>query len=160
MSRLPAIEPFKRKFQELDRQLLSPDFFSDRRKAAEVAREHQKLSSLLEKYRTYDKIGSDIKNNQLLIDDSSIDTQLKELAMEDNQLLEVKLEELTNEILIGMLPPDENNTRNIIIEIRAGTGGDEASLFAADLFRMYSMYAERTNWKIELMGSSPSECGG
>jgi peptide chain release factor 1 len=82
------------------------------------------------------------------------------LVEEDNQLLEAKLSELGDAILVAMLPPDENHSRNTIVEIRAGTGGDEASLFAADLFRMYSMYAEKMRWKVELMGSNPSECGG
>jgi peptide chain release factor 1 len=160
MPPLPDIEPFKKKFQELDRQLLSPDFFSDRRKAAALAREHQKLSSLLEKYGEYDKIAGEIADNQWLIENAGADDPLKALAEEDNRELEMKLVELTNAILVAMLPPDEHNSRNTIIEIRAGTGGDEASLFAADLFRMYSMYAEKMHWKVELMGSSPSECGG
>jgi peptide chain release factor 1 len=160
MPRLPDIGPFEQKFQELDRQLLEPDFFSDRRKAAKISREHQKLSCLLEKYHAYNKALEDVQNNQLLIDDAKVDSSIKELAMEDNEALREKLRELGDHILIDMLPPDKNNSRNTIIEIRAGTGGDEASLFAADLFRMYSMYAERIGWKVELMGSNPSECGG
>jgi peptide chain release factor 1 len=160
MSRLPDIEPFKQRFEELKRHLLLPDFFSDRRKAAAISREHQKLSILLEKCSQYDQLLQDLNNNQQLIDDPSSDIPLKELALEDNQALELRLRELSESILIDMLPPDENNARNIIIEIRAGTGGDEASLFAADLYRMYTMYAERVGWRIELMGSSTSECGG
>ncbi|MDR0590758.1 MAG: peptide chain release factor 1 [Puniceicoccales bacterium] len=160
MPQLPDIEPFKKKFQELDRQLLLPDFFSDRRRAAEISREHQKLSALLERYREYDRVLGDIGNNRLLLEDASIDAPLRALVEEDNQLLEAKLSELGDAILVAMLPPEENHSRNTIVEIRAGTGGDEASLFAADLFRMYNMYAEKMRWKVELMGSSPSECGG
>ncbi|MDR1435097.1 MAG: peptide chain release factor 1 [Puniceicoccales bacterium] len=160
MSRLPDIGPFEQKFQELDGQLLGPDFFSDRRRAAQISREHQQLSSLLEKYHTHSRALEEVRNNQLLIDDGNIDASIKKLAMEDNEALVEKIRALEDHILIDMLPPDKNNSRHTIIEIRAGTGGDEASLFAADLFRMYAMYAERVGWKIELMGSSPSECGG
>jgi peptide chain release factor 1 len=160
MSRLPNIRPFERKLEELSQQLLSPDFFSDTRRAAEVSREHQKLSLLLEKYRQYNKILEQMEGNRLLMDDPSGDPQLRELAIEDNGILEAQKETLIQNMLVDMLPSDPNNSRNTIIEIRAGTGGDEASLFAADLFRMYSLYAETMHWKVEFMGSSPSECGG
>ncbi|MDR2806866.1 MAG: peptide chain release factor 1 [Puniceicoccales bacterium] len=160
MSRLPDIKPFEQKFQELSQQLEATNFFSDRHKATQISREHQKLSILLEKYRIYNKMLEDIRGNQLLLERPDTEVMLKELALEDNKVLEAKLEELSDDILRGMLPPNKNNGRNTIIEIRAGTGGNEASLFAADLFRMYSMYSEKMRWKIELMGSSPSECGG
>ncbi|MDR1906782.1 MAG: peptide chain release factor 1 [Puniceicoccales bacterium] len=160
MPQLPDIEPFEERYRRLDSQILAPDFFSDRKKAAQISREHQKLSSLLEKYRRYLKLSENIRENQMLLKDANFDPELKTLATEEINDAEQLLESLENEILIDMLPPDENNARNIIIEIRAGTGGDEASLFVADLFRMYGMYAERVGWKVELMGSSPSECGG
>jgi peptide chain release factor 1 len=160
MVQLPDIRPFEERYKELDRQLLASDFFSDRRKAAQISREHQKLSSLLEKYRRHLKTRENIRENQLLLEDAHLDPELVSLATEEIGDLEATLEQLENDILIDMLPPDENNSRNTIIEIRAGTGGDEASLFAADLFRMYTMYAERVGWNIELMGSSASECGG
>jgi peptide chain release factor 1 len=160
MPQLPDIKPFEERYEKLDGQLLADDFFSDCRRAAQVSREHQKLSSLLEKYRRHLKLSSGIRENQILLRDASLDPELKTLAMEEISNGEQLLESLENEILVDMLPPDENNLRNTIIEIRAGTGGDEASLFAADLYRMYTMYAERVGWKFELMGSSVSECGG
>ncbi|MDR2813015.1 MAG: peptide chain release factor 1 [Puniceicoccales bacterium] len=160
MSKIPDIKPFEERYKILDAQLLTPDFFSDRRKAAQISREHQKLSVLLEKYRRRLKLLERIQENQALLQDITLDPELKTLAMEEINDTEQLLESLEKEILIDMLPPDENNSRNTIIEIRAGTGGDEASLFAADLYRMYAMYAERIGWKIELMGSSVSECGG
>jgi peptide chain release factor 1 len=160
MPQLPDIKPFEERYGELDGQLLSHNFFSDRRKAAQISREHQKLSALLEKYRHHLKLSERIQENQALLKDVHLDPELKTLATEEINDAKQLLESLENEILIDMLPPDENNSRNTIIEIRAGTGGDEASLFAADLYRMYTMYAERANWKIELMGSNTSECGG
>ncbi|MDR0418056.1 MAG: peptide chain release factor 1 [Puniceicoccales bacterium] len=160
MPELPDIKPFEERFKVLDEQLLAHDFFSDRKKAAQISREHQKLSSLLKKYHHYLKLSDNVRENQMLLKDVDLDPELKVLAVEEINDAERLLESLENEILIDMLPPDENNSRNTIIEVRAGTGGDEASLFAADLYRMYTMYAERVGWKIELMGSSVSECGG
>ncbi|MDR1590490.1 MAG: PCRF domain-containing protein, partial [Puniceicoccales bacterium] len=160
MPKLPDIRPFEERHRELDAQLLAPDFFSDRRKAAQISREHQKLSSLLEKYRHHLKLLKSIQENQILLKDTTLDPELKTLATEEINDTEQLLEGLENEILIDMLPPNENNSRNTIIEIRAGTGGDEASLFVSDLYRMYVMYAEKIGWKIELMGSNASECGG
>lgn len=158
MSRLPDITSFQKRFEELDKELLKPDFFSDQRKAAAISREHQKLCNLLEQYERYNRLNQDFQNNLELA--QSNDSELKQLAIEENEQIQIDLEKLEHEMLIAMLPQDENDSRNTIIEIRAGTGGDEASLFAADLYRMYMMYAERVGWKIELMGSSPSECGG
>lgn len=160
MVTLPALEPFVAKFEKLNQEMLKPDFFSDRKRAANIAKEHQKLSSLIEDYKQYNRIQKSLEENKQLLLDSEVDAELKEIAEAENCDFEQKLETLSKNILIGMLPPDENDSRNTIIEIRAGTGGDEASLFASDLFRMYSMYAERMSWKIEIMSSSPSECGG
>lgn len=158
MARLPEITSFRQRYELLDAQVLSPDFFNDQRQAAKVAREHQKLGVLLEKYEHYLTLQKNLAENEALL--QSEDAELKALAEEDNQQISSELKQLEREILLEMLPRDENDSRNTIIEIRAGTGGDEASLFAADLFRMYTMYAERIGWKTEILGSSPSECGG
>lgn len=160
MPKFPDIKPFEERYEALDSQLLAHDFFSDCKRAAQISREHQKLSSLLEKYRRHLKLSNGVFENQMLLKDANLDPELKILATEEINNAEQLLESLENEILIDMLPPDENNSRNTIIEVRAGTGGDEASLFAADLYRMYAMYVEKVGWKIELMGSSVSECGG
>lgn len=158
MARLPEITSFRQRYELLDAQVLSPDFFNDQRQAAKIAREHQKLGVLLEKYERYLTLQKNLAENEVLLQGE--DTELKALAEEDNQQIASELQQLEREILLEMLPRDENDSRNTIIEIRAGTGGDEASLFAADLFRMYTMYAERIGWRTEILGSSPSECGG
>ncbi|UPA28469.1 MAG: peptide chain release factor 1 [Verrucomicrobiota bacterium] len=158
MARLPEITSFRQRYEVLDAQVLSPDFFNDQRQAAKIAREHQKLGALLEKYEHYLMLQKNLAENEALLQGE--DMELKALAEEDNQQISSELQQLEHEILLEMLPRDENDSRNTIIEIRAGTGGDEASLFAADLFRMYTMYAERIGWKTEILGSSPSECGG
>ncbi|MDE6576306.1 MAG: peptide chain release factor 1 [Opitutales bacterium] len=158
MARLPEIASFRQRYELLDTQVLSPDFFNDQRQAAKVSREHQKLGVLLEKYERYLTLQKNLAENEVLLQGE--DTELKALAEEDNQQIASELQQLEREILLEMLPRDENDSRNTIIEIRAGTGGDEASLFAADLFRMYTMYAERIGWRTEILGSSPSECGG
>lgn len=160
MTKLPELGPFVERLEKLNQDMLSPDFFSDRNRAAEISRKHQKLSTLIDNYKQYNIINETIANNNILLADSDLDSELRMLAEEENKELQEKIERLEKQILIGMLPPDENDSRNTIIEIRAGTGGDEASLFASDLFRMYSMYAEKMSWKLEIMGSSISECGG
>ncbi|MBT6959434.1 MAG: peptide chain release factor 1, partial [Opitutae bacterium] len=102
----------------------------------------------------------DLVDNQDLIDDSDTDEELKEMAQEEIAALEPQLVELKDKILVAMLPQDESDHRNIIMEIRAGAGGDEASLFAGVLFRMYSRFAEQRGWRLEQMGSNLSEAGG
>lgn len=160
MPELPDIQPFKRRLAELDARMAEPDFYSDPRKAAALSKEHQKLGKLLEKYAAFEKAGDELKENRALLDDSAADADLRELAAEEVPQLEAEQERLHSEILGLMIPPDPSDSRNTIIEIRAGTGGDEAALFAGDLYRMYGRYAERHGWKIEVMSSSESEAGG
>ena len=156
---LPDIEPFKARHAELDRQMAESDFYSDRRRAASVTREHQKLAHLLglaEKFRAVEK---QLADNRALADEEE-DEELREMALEEIPSLEESLEAVYADILTEMIPPDPSDSRNTIIEIRAGTGGDEASLFAGDLYRMYCRYSEDRGWKIETMGLSESEAGG
>ena len=140
--------------------MAEPDFYSDSRKAAEVAREHQKLTSLVDLGEQFAALEKQLEENRELTEDPDADEELKELAGEEIPEVEKQLEELYEKILEAMIPPDPSDSRNTIMEIRAGTGGDEASLFAGDLYRMYTRYAERMGWKIEAMGSNESEVGG
>lgn len=160
MEGLPNIEPFEKKYNELDMQMSASDFYSDQRKAASISREHQKLHELLEQYSRLKKILQDINNSKEMLLDNSIDPELKDLAEEEISDNEKQIEKLKHDILVSMIPPDETDSRNTVVEIRAGTGGDEASLFAGDLFRMYSRYAETRGWKVEIMSASESEAGG
>ena len=159
MPTLPDIATFKARRAEIDAMMGEPDFYGDRRKAAALLREHQKLVHLLELTDQFKALEKQIADDKVLAADES-DQEIKQMALEELPSLEEKLNKLYDEILAAMIPPDPSDSRNTIIEIRAGTGGDEASLFAADLFRMYQRYTEDKGWKIEMMGGSPSEAGG
>jgi peptide chain release factor 1 len=156
---LPDIATFKARRAEIDAMMGEPDFYGDRRKAAAIMREHQKLVHLLELVEQFRSTENQIADNKTLAAEES-DEEIKQMALEEIPSLEEKQGKLYEDILTAMIPPDPSDSRNTIIEIRAGTGGDEASLFAADLFRMYSRYAEDKGWKIEMMGGSESEAGG
>jgi peptide chain release factor 1 len=118
------------------------------------------LSLLLEKYSQYEGLLGDIQAYQRLLNDAEEDAELKVLAAEELTREEERLARLEQAILLDMIPHERSDSRHTIMEIRAGTGGDEASLFAGDLFRMYARCAERKGWKLEVLSSSPSECGG
>jgi peptide chain release factor 1 len=160
MPELPDLNPFVERLAELDRQMAEPDFYSDSRRSAAVAREHQKLSRLLELRDSFMNAEKQLRENHELVEDASADAELREMAEEEVPQLEEELENLYNQVLEFMVPPDPSDSRNTIMEIRAGTGGDEASLFAGDLYRMYTRFAERQGWKIEEMSSNESEVGG
>lgn len=160
MPDLPDLSPFVDRLADLDRQMAEPDFFSDARKAADVGREHQKLTQLLGLRDRFLQTEKQLAENREMLEDSESDGELKELAEMEIPELESGLDKLYEEILESMIPPDPSDSRNTIMEIRAGTGGDEAALFAGDLFRMYSRFAEQRGWRTEIMGSSESEVGG
>jgi peptide chain release factor 1 len=160
MPELPDLNPFVDRLADLDRQMAEPDFFSDARKAAELAREHQKLTTLVALRDRYRNTEKQLRENRELQDDAQSDAELRELAEAEIPELEAQLESLYEEILECMLPPDASDSRNTIMEIRAGTGGDEASLFAGDLYRMYTRFAETKGWRQEVLSSNESEVGG
>ena len=160
MESIPSIQPFIERHSELDEEMTSPTFFNDQRNVASVTREHQRLGCLINLYNNYQSHLKQFRDNASILSDSGIDPELRDLATEDNQILEAKLPELHKQVLIAMLPGDVCDGRNIIMEIRAGAGGDEASLFAGDLYRMYKRYADIKGWSVKDMGSSGSEAGG
>jgi peptide chain release factor 1 len=160
MGNIPDIEPFRRRHELLERTMAGANFFSDQRQAAQISQEHQKLSLLFEKYEKYVNLKRDIQEYQNLLDDPGEDAELKALAKEEWAYAEENKTQLEQSILLDMIPHEASDSRHTIMEIRAGTGGDEASLFAGDLFRMYARYAERRGWELEVLSSNPSECGG
>lgn len=160
MQSIPPIEPFLVRLDALSEKMSAPDFYNDQRTASAISREHQQLTSLKEKHELFQKILAEIEENKALIADSSTDAEFKELAKEDLASLEAQIEPVQKEILRYMIPPEETDSRNTVVEIRAGTGGDEASLFAADLYRMYCRYADIKGWKVEQLSSSESPAGG
>ncbi len=160
MVTLPDITPFRRRLDELDAQIRSPSFFTNARAAADVTREHQRLGVLLADHTALQKTQADLAEMRALLRDSGGDAGLRELAEAEVPELEKRAEDLHATVLRQMIPPEATDSRNTVVEIRAGTGGEEAALFAASLTRMYQRYCEARRWTIEPMGSSPSERGG
>jgi peptide chain release factor 1 len=158
MNVLPNIEKFRKRAAELEAELANPAVYADQRRAGELARELQRIKKLLADHARWEAIQKQIVENEQLAGGS--DPELAELAKAELETLRKELEKVSCDVQIGLVPPDPNDSRNTIVEIRAGTGGEEAALFAADLFRMYSKYADAQGWKIEVMDTSPSERGG
>src|SRR4051812_36402585 len=160
MDELPDLAPFQRRLDELGAQMAEPSFYANARRAAEITREHQKLTQLVADYRTHERVEREIKEAQAMSKDPAADPDMRGLATAELPELERRRGELRQTVLLAMIPPEATDSRNTVMEIRAGTGGDEASLFAAELFRMYSKYADARGWKIQPMSSSASERGG
>jgi peptide chain release factor 1 len=148
------------KLRELERHLSDPQLVSDQQRYRSVTREHALVAKMAELYATYKLVCNNIKENQDFIRDDQDDPDLVELAKAELDELAQKHGELEKAIRFLLLPKDPNDEKNIFLEIRAGTGGDEAALFVADLFRMYGRYAETQGWKVEVMSSNPIGIGG
>lgn len=148
------------KLSALERQLSDPELVNNQKKYQEIVRDHARVSRLSALYTAYTKVRRDLEDNRELIRDADKDPELAELAKAEIEELTEREEALEKDIRLMLLPSDPNDEKNIFLEIRAGTGGDEAALFVADLFRMFSRYAETQGWKIEVMSSSPIGIGG
>ena len=153
-----SVEKFRERAADLESELANPAVYSDQRRAGDLARELQRLKKLFGDYGAWQAVQNQIAENKELA--ASSDSEMAELAKAELEDLQRKLEKLERDIQAGILPPDPNDSRNTIVEIRAGTGGEEAALFAADLYRMYSRFADAQGWKTEVMDNSPSERGG
>ena len=154
----PLIEKKSARFSELEASIGSANLFENPTKAREVMREHARLKELLEKWDEFNKSLLELTESQELA--KSDDLEMSEMATAEIPVLEKRIATLELAIQLALLPPDANEDRDAIVEIRAGTGGSEAALFAADLYRMYCRYAETKGLKIEQLESSPSELGG
>jgi len=148
------------KLSALERQLSDPELVNNQQKYQEVVRDHSRVSKLNELYGEYTRIKQDLEDNRDLIRDEAEDPELAELARAEIDELTARELDLEKQISLLLLPRDPNDEKNIFLEIRAGTGGDEAALFVADLFRMFSRYAEMQGWKVEIMSSNPIGIGG
>ena len=153
--RLAEIEA---RYEELTALLADPEVLADHRRIEEISRERSGLESIVELYRSYSETRQALEDARALAADS--DEDLRELGHDEEQRLEPKVDALEQELKVALLPKDPADERNVIVEIRSGAGGDEAGLFAADLFRMYQRYAERTNWKVEVLNTSAAHSGG
>ncbi len=148
------------KISHLEGRLSDPQLVRDQNQYQKVVREHAGLIKLNKKYLEYIKVQQDIEENRQLLHDEDEDQDLKELAKAELEELSAKAKRLDQEMKIILLPKDLNDERNTFLEIRAGTGGDEAALFAGDLFRMYCRFAEDMGWRVEVMSSNPLGIGG
>jgi peptide chain release factor 1 len=155
LERLAEIE---RRYQELERLVVDPAVIADRRQYAALARERAQLETVIEGYRERQRLERDIAEHRELLHDA--DPDIREMARGELPAIEEELSQLDAKLKMLLLPRDPNDERNTVLEIRAGTGGDEAALFAADLFRMYGRYAEQRNWRVEVLSSSPTGIGG
>ena len=153
---MDKIEELERRYQELEALLSDPVVISNQPEFRKFSREHSDLSELVAAYRRYRKVLGEISDNRELL----TDPDMKEMAEDELKSLGAEKDQLDADIRLLLLPKDPNDDKSVILEIRAGTGGDESALFAGDLFRMYSRYADTNRWKVEIISSSESERGG
>ena len=156
----PYIEKFSRRLAEVEAALSDPKTFENKQRFQELSREYSRLKDLVQTGMTYLKTVDELQANRTLAETEGPDSELGELAREELRRLETDEKRLAFDVQRGVVPPDPTDSRNTIIEIRAGAGGSESALFAADLYRMYTRYAEARGWKIEDLDSSPSDLGG
>ncbi|MCW9065943.1 MAG: peptide chain release factor 1 [Ignavibacteriaceae bacterium] len=159
MNLADKLEKIKNKFDNINEQLSDPGISSDREKLISLTRERSDLSEIVEAYSRYAAVLKNIKGNKEIIDTVS-DEELVSMALAELEELKIERDKLEEEIKLLILPKDPNDDKDIIMEVRAGTGGEEAALFAGDLFRMYSRYAEMRGWKIELIDMNDTGLGG
>ncbi|MBT5707910.1 MAG: peptide chain release factor 1 [Verrucomicrobia bacterium] len=154
------IDRFESRLSELEAALGDPTVFSDQKKSQELSREYNRVKGLVGLGRDYRSAGDELKENLELLELESNDSELAQMAQEEVKRLTVSQEAATLALRGGILPPDPTDSRDTIVEIRAGAGGSESALFAAELYRMFTRYAERQGWNIEVMDSSTSDLGG
>lgn len=155
---LEKLKEVEDKYTELAKLLGDPKLIEDQARYQKYAREYASLEEIVEAYRELKKVEEDIGENKKLLEEK--DEELRALAKEELSGLEKKKEELTRRLKLMLLPKDPNDERNIILEIRAGAGGEESAIFAAELFRMYTRYAERRGWKVEILSANPTGLDG
>src|SRR5262245_23314955 len=146
------------RYQELTRLLADPDVISRRNEFQKLSKEHADISELVSSYQRWKRIGEELGDNKALLEEK--DAELRQMAREEMTRLESEKATLEERMKLLLLPKDPNDEKNILLEIRGGTGGEEAALFAGDLFRMYSRYAERRRWKVEILSLSEAAAGG
>lgn len=158
MQYLGKLDGLEARFEDLTRQMADPEIISDNEKYRKTAKQQSELGEVVGRYRDWKKVHNDLQDARLMLDDP--DPEIKEMVTEDIERLEPELERIENDLKVLMLPKDPNDEKDIVLEVRKGTGGDEASLFAGELFRMYLRYAETRRWKVDVVSASESEVGG
>ena len=152
------LEGLEKKYMELEQQLSQPGIYNDQEQFKKLSKAHADLKDVVELFRQYRSAKEQIEENRQLLHED--DPEITALAQEEIKNLEARLPEIEHQLKVLLIPKDPLDEKNTILEIRAGTGGEEAALFAADLFRMYCRYAELKHWKVEIMSESPTEAGG
>jgi peptide chain release factor 1 len=153
------LDHIESKYEELTQQLSSPEVHNDSARFQKLAKTHAEMAEMVAKFREWKEIEKGLQGaKQMLVETE--DAEMKQLAHDEEHALETRRETVERELKLLLIPKDPNDEKNVIVEIRAGTGGDEASLFAGELFRMYSRYAESQGWKVEVLESSASSIGG
>jgi peptide chain release factor 1 len=147
------------RYQEMTQELSTPEVVTDSARFQKLAKQHSDLETIVNKHREFKQIEKDLAGAHQMVVESD-DAEMRHMAQEEEKLLAIRKEQTERELKLLLLPHDPIDDKNIILEIRAGTGGDEAGIFAGDLFRMYSRYAESQGWKVEVMESSPAQMGG
>ena len=150
------LEAVDLRFQEIESRLADPDLANRQTEFRRLTQEHADLQEIVAEYRTYKNLQKELQSNKELLDDP----EFADLAKEEIKRIETDLESLTERLQLLLLPKDPNDEKNIVLEIRAGAGGDEAGLFVADLFRMYQKFSEKMNWSVSLLSSNPTGVGG
>ncbi|MBR1736159.1 MAG: peptide chain release factor 1 [Firmicutes bacterium] len=153
------LDELEKKYADLSDKINDPDIIADNQLWRKLMKEHSDITPVIENYKKYKEIRNSIEENKLLLEDK-IDDDFRELVKEELSENTEKLEQIIHDLKLSLIPKDPNDDKNVIVEIRGGAGGDEAALFAGDLFRMYSRYAERRRWKTDIMSANESDIGG
>src|SRR4051812_43946379 len=153
------LENVETKYNELTQALASPDIVSDSARYQKTAKAHSEISEIVEKYREYKDLRRGIAESKTMVAEES-DAEMRAMAQEELTSLEARMKAIEEDLKVLLIPKDPNDDKNVILEIRAGTGGDEASLFVSEMFRLYSRFAEQQRWKVEILSSSESGVGG
>ncbi len=148
------------RYEDLNEELANPEVIGDNKRYQKTAKAHSDLGEIVSRYQEYKEIEKNLADTRAMLREAGMDPEMKAMAEEELLSLETRLTDCGNSLKLLLLPKDPNDERNVILEIRAGTGGDEATLFVSDVFRMYSRYAERQGWRVEILSSNPTGVGG
>lgn len=154
------LDSVEMRFEEIGLKMTDPTVISDTAQLTDIMKEHRSLEPLVDTYRAYKKAKSDMDGALEMLSSGELDKELKDLASEELEDSKQRIQQLSDELKILLLPKDPNDDRNVIVEIRGGAGGEEAALFAASLTRMYTMYAESRHWNVEIVNAGETELGG
>jgi peptide chain release factor 1 len=152
------LQQMEDRYTELESQLAQPEIQNDREAYQKAAKAHRDLETTIDKFREYKQVHQGLEDARMMLEET--DPEIRAMAVDEVTALEPRVEEIEAELKIMLLPKDPNDEKNVVLEIRAGTGGDEASLFAAEVFKMYLRFAEQHRWKVEVLSESESSVGG